>query len=167
MPLAQAKNGDKQFWKIKVPYSQWKAQHGLMRGAVFFFLRRGGGGIFSFFSYVPYEFPICFPKTFPIAPHLYPTWFCPKFNTLMYIKVSHREYICSWLSIEVLLLWSAQCSKNKWWWANRHGSFKNTKCECTHELINMNRNIGKREGGCFRLFLSKFHVFSEEKRRKS
>jgi hypothetical protein len=22
MPLAQAKNGDKQFWKIKLPYSQ-------------------------------------------------------------------------------------------------------------------------------------------------
>jgi hypothetical protein len=47
--LAQAQNGDKQFLQIKVPCSQWKAQHGLMRGPVFFFWGRRGGGVFFFF----------------------------------------------------------------------------------------------------------------------
>jgi hypothetical protein len=51
--------------EIKVSCSQWKAQHGLVRGPDFFFLGlgRGGGGFFilfySLFSLVPIMFHMC------------------------------------------------------------------------------------------------------------
>jgi hypothetical protein len=78
-----------------------------LRGTVFFFLGRRGGGIFSFFP-------------------------------------------CSHHVPEKLAM----------------GPF--TKKQSVSAPMNyLNRNIGKREGGHFRLFLSKFQVFSEEKRRKT
>jgi hypothetical protein len=42
LPLAYAKNGDKQFWKEKFHAANGNAQHALMNGSVFFFL--GGQG---------------------------------------------------------------------------------------------------------------------------
>jgi hypothetical protein len=61
-----------------------------MSSPVFFFL---GGGIFTFFPLFPScslcvpmrfsDFPSCSPKTFPIAPQLYPIWFAQS-STLMY-----------------------------------------------------------------------------------
>jgi hypothetical protein len=78
--------------------SQWKAQHGLVRGPDFFFLglgRGGGGFVFLLFSLVPVMFHMCshkvpqvlklLPKTFPIAPQFYPIWFAQS-STLMYIN---------------------------------------------------------------------------------
>jgi hypothetical protein len=54
-PFAQAKNGDKQFWKQKFYATNEKAQHTLMRGPIFFRFMEGGGGIFNFFLL----FPMC------------------------------------------------------------------------------------------------------------
>jgi hypothetical protein len=42
LSLAQAKNGDKQFWKEKFHIANGKAQHALMKGPVFSFLRGQG-----------------------------------------------------------------------------------------------------------------------------
>jgi hypothetical protein len=39
-PLAQAKNGDRQFWKQKFHAPNETAQHALTRGPVFFFVGR-------------------------------------------------------------------------------------------------------------------------------
>jgi len=63
MPLAQAKNGDKQFWKEKFHAANVKAWHALMNIPVFFFLK--GGGDKSFF----------FAPLFPICSHQVPKWF--------------------------------------------------------------------------------------------
>jgi len=41
--LAQAKNGDEQFWKEKYHAANRKAQHTLMNSLVFFFLKGGRG----------------------------------------------------------------------------------------------------------------------------
>jgi hypothetical protein len=79
--------------ETKVACNQSKAQHGLMRGAVFFFLgRKGGGGDFQLCFFVPMMFPMCsqrapqvVPKTFPIASRFYPIWLTQS-STLMYIN---------------------------------------------------------------------------------
>jgi hypothetical protein len=49
LPLAKAKNGDEEFWKQKFYAANGKAQHALMKGPVFSFLRVRGKGIFSLF----------------------------------------------------------------------------------------------------------------------
>ncbi len=53
--LAQAKNGDLQFWKQKFHAANGNAQHALMNDPVFSFLR---GGIVIFFCFLPL-FPMC------------------------------------------------------------------------------------------------------------
>jgi hypothetical protein len=82
---------------------------------------RGGGGYFLFFPLFPNVFSSCshgvlhipklFPKTFPIAPQLYPIWFAQS-PTLMYRNwkrwaMGERAYLilfCNFGSKEVLLL---------------------------------------------------------------
>jgi hypothetical protein len=62
--LAQAKNGDEQFWKEKYHASNRKAQHAVINSLVFFFLK-GGRGEEGIFSLVPNMFPwgfIIFPR---------------------------------------------------------------------------------------------------------
>jgi hypothetical protein len=46
LPLAQAKNGQKQFWKYKFHAAIWKAHYALMNDPIFFLLKEGGQGIF-------------------------------------------------------------------------------------------------------------------------
>jgi hypothetical protein len=58
--LAQAKNGDKQFWNIEISCSQWEgSQHALKVPLIYFLLSFGfgdGGGFFFHFSFVPNMF---------------------------------------------------------------------------------------------------------------
>jgi hypothetical protein len=62
LPLAQAKNGDKQFWKLKFLHAaNEKAQHALMRGPVFFFGGGEEGWIRGFHSPPPRFVPNVFP----------------------------------------------------------------------------------------------------------
>jgi hypothetical protein len=142
--------------ETKVACNQSKAQHGLMRGAVFFFLGRKGGGWFSALLFCSYDVPYVFPKGSPSCSQNVPNSISllshmvnPKFNSHVYKlkKVHYVEHIgahlflyCRWWSKEVLLLRSAQCSKKKWWWAQ----CVQKNCKCTHELINMDHpRIGR------------------------
>ncbi len=83
LPLAQAKNGDKQFHAFNE-----KAQHECIRGQDFFFLGvEVGIMIFFFFCLVPIMFqmvPKLFLKMIQISPQIYPIWFCPNFNSQVY-----------------------------------------------------------------------------------
>ncbi len=87
--LAQAKNGDKQFWKSKFHVANEKAQHALMRGPVW------GGEDFFVFSL----FPMCSHQV-PQVPKLFPQdllintpdlshMVCAKFN-------SHENNLKMW-----------------------------------------------------------------------
>jgi hypothetical protein len=51
LPLAQAKNGDKQFWRAKFHAPNGKAQHALMMGLVFPFWWWGRGDYCFFFFF--------------------------------------------------------------------------------------------------------------------
>jgi hypothetical protein len=42
LPLAEAENGDEEFWKKKFHAANGKAQHALMKGPVFSFLKGQG-----------------------------------------------------------------------------------------------------------------------------
>jgi hypothetical protein len=98
-PFAKAKNGDEEFWKEKFHVANGKAQHALMKGPVFSFLRARGRGIFSLFpmcsqgvlikfsndSQVLKVFPNAFLKMFPIAPGFYIIWFA-QISTPMYVN---------------------------------------------------------------------------------
>jgi hypothetical protein len=109
MPLANAKNGDKQLHQVNE-----KAQHALMRSPVFFFWEgwgRCGKGIFCFFS-CSQCVPIMFPwgsqrflefSSSQVVPQDVPnsTWvsspiICPKFNSHAYKlkRLAIGENIC-------------------------------------------------------------------------
>jgi hypothetical protein len=66
-PLAQAKNGDKQFWKETFHATNAKAQ-----GALIFFLLSFGFGGGRIFLIIFLMFSICSPSVFPIAPQFNP-----------------------------------------------------------------------------------------------
>jgi hypothetical protein len=105
------------------------------------------------FSLILNVFPLCsnevpeVPKTFPIAPLIYPIWYAQKFN-------SHASNLKRWDIGEHFCFYFVtgvergasigdcpMCPKT-WWWANQYGCFKTRKsCECTHELINMNHTM--------------------------
>jgi hypothetical protein len=84
LAFAQAKNGDKQFWKLEFHMANQKAQHALMRGPVLFFRGEEGRIILVFFL-VPNVFLSCsngvshvlslFLKMFSIEPQIYPIRF--------------------------------------------------------------------------------------------
>jgi hypothetical protein len=88
--LAQTKNDDKNYFENK-RFMQLMRRHSM--DSIFFCLARGGGRLFLFVLLFPNVFPSCshevpqvpklFPKTFPIAPQLYPIWFAPS-PTLIY-----------------------------------------------------------------------------------
>jgi len=62
--LAQAKNGDEQFWNIEISCSQWEGSACTQSALIFFLLSFGclgvgGRGFFSFFlcsQHVPFKF---------------------------------------------------------------------------------------------------------------
>ncbi len=61
--LAQAKNGNEQFWKEKFCAASGKAQHALMDSPVFFLFERvgeRGEGFFFFFFFLLLLFLMCF-----------------------------------------------------------------------------------------------------------
>jgi len=101
LPLARAKTGDEQFWKEKFHAANGKAQHAIMNDPVFFFLKRGGGGVegvdkdFWVFSPCFQCVPVMFPSSSQNVPRCIPqdvpnnTWVlshlvCPKFNSPVY-----------------------------------------------------------------------------------
>ncbi len=136
--------------------------------SVFFCLAEGRGRLFLFFPLFPNVFSSCshrvpqvlklFPKTFPIAPQLYPLWFaqsptliCRNWkrwaigeNIYFYFGTwgPRRYFYCGM---------SAQCFKKKWWWANQCASLQikkeKEKCGCTHEPINMNHTHPQEQKG--------------------
>jgi hypothetical protein len=56
--LAQAKNGDEQFWNIEISCSQWECSACTQSALIIFLLSLGGGGgDFFHFSYVRNMFP--------------------------------------------------------------------------------------------------------------
>jgi len=91
--LAQAKNGDKLFWKEKIHAANGKAQ-ACTQGTLLFFLSSfGAGGRFFFFIFpwfpsgshcVP-QVPNEFPNMFSIAPHFYPICFGKCYPPFTYI----------------------------------------------------------------------------------
>ncbi len=96
--LAQAKNGDEQFWKGKFHAANGKAQHAL----IFFLLSlgwgHGGEWIFFLFSFVSNMFPSSsqwvpnmFPR-FPIAPRFNPMCFAQSPPLLTYIVGRHSIF---------------------------------------------------------------------------
>ncbi len=108
--LAQAKNGDKQFWKSKFHAANGKAQHALDFFSFKFFLGRGKD--FSFFlcsQNVPFKFPmssyqvpnmfprftLCSPRVFPIA---------PGFNPLCFAQSPPLPHLYRWAKGETLHL---------------------------------------------------------------
>jgi hypothetical protein len=82
LPSAQTKNDDKNYFENK-SFMQSMRRHSM--DSVFFCMAEGRGRLFLFFPLFPNVFPSCshgvpqvpklFPKTFPIAPQLYPIWF--------------------------------------------------------------------------------------------
>jgi hypothetical protein len=84
--FSQTKNDDKNYFEKK-NFMQSIRRHSM--DSVFFCLAEGGGGYFCFFpcsqmcSHGVPQVPKLFPKTFPIAPQLYPIWFAQS-PTLMY-----------------------------------------------------------------------------------
>jgi len=134
-----------------VPCSQWKAQYRLMSSPVFFF-GGGGGGIFTFFPLFPScslcvpmrfpNFPSCSPKTFPIAPQLYPIWFAQS-STLMYTNWKRWTIESTFVSILQLVIQRGASIgeypmfQKHWWWANQYGRSKQKKkVECAHPWTN-------------------------------
>jgi len=73
--LAQAKNGDEEFWNIKISCSQWEGSACTQSALIFFSLKFwvleggvGGGEDFFHFSFVLNMFPSSsqwFPSVFP------------------------------------------------------------------------------------------------------
>ncbi len=92
LPLAQAKNGDKQFWKQKFHAANEKAPYALMRGLLYF-LFEGGRDFFVFFP-CSQCFPIVFPRgssssqfvslDVPNSTSVLSQVVCPKFNSHVY-----------------------------------------------------------------------------------
>jgi hypothetical protein len=70
--LAQAKNGDEQFWNIEISCSQWEGSACTQSALIFFLLSFGVGEDFLHFSFVP----IMFPSRSHQVPTLSPN-FCP------------------------------------------------------------------------------------------
>jgi len=88
--LAQAKNGDEQFWKGKFHAANGKAQHALI-----FILLSLGGGRRIFFCFFPL-FPTCslqVPNGFPIAPHFNPICFVQIPPLLTYVGRWHSIFL--------------------------------------------------------------------------
>jgi len=108
--VSLGENGDKQFCKEKFHAANGKAQHALVNGPIFFFLRGQGEMDFFFSLLVPNVFPSCsqrvkkvFLKMFPIAPVLYPMWFGlgevqPHVDKLK--RWNLGEHICFYFAIE-------------------------------------------------------------------
>jgi hypothetical protein len=73
--LAQAKNGDKQFWKKN--FMQPMGRRSMHSKCLVFFLLDfvlGGGGFFSFFlcsQHVPFKFPMG-SQQIPLVPNVFP-----------------------------------------------------------------------------------------------
>ncbi len=96
LPLAQAKIGNKQFWKQKFHAANEEAQHALTGGPVFFFWGRLWRGFFC--PPFPNLFAKLFPKMFPIVPYYYGIWFAQS-STLMYINWKGETQRSTFVSI--------------------------------------------------------------------
>jgi hypothetical protein len=98
--LAQAKNGDEQFWNIEISSNQWEGSACTQSALIFFLLSFGCFGEvgrsedFFHFSFVPNMFPssswvpnvfLNSPRVFPIAPHFNPICFAQGPPLLTYI----------------------------------------------------------------------------------
>jgi hypothetical protein len=93
--LAEAKNGDEQFWNIEISCSQWEGSACTHDGPCFLLFEGVGGGGLKKFPLVPNIFSPCsqrvlkfsnaFPFMFPIPPGFYPIWFAQS-STFMYIN---------------------------------------------------------------------------------
>jgi hypothetical protein len=59
LPLTQAQNGDKQFWKEKFHVANWKAQHIVMMGLIFSFLGCEWGELFFVENMSKYVTNVC------------------------------------------------------------------------------------------------------------
>jgi len=144
--LAQAKNGDEQFWKEKFHAANGKAQHALKVPQFFFLLSFGlWGGFFSFFLcslQVPNGFPICSPRVFSIAPRFNLICFAQSPSLLTYIGGPKGEALD--LCIESSILGSLHSFNFFWTWTNQIDSLPPKKKKVglmRHpQLINMKQN---------------------------
>jgi hypothetical protein len=107
--LAQAKNGDQQFWKPKIHAANEACTQGALILFSLTFWGGGGvgwgGGVFSFFlcsQHVSFKFPMCSPRVFPIAPRLNPLCFAQSPLPFTYIGGPKGEVLH--LSIESSIL---------------------------------------------------------------
>jgi hypothetical protein len=102
--------------------------------------QKKGSFVFFFSPFVLNVFPLCsnevpeVPKTFPIAPLIYPIWFAQKFNShacklkSWAIGEGHLFLFCNW-GLKRCFYWGncPMCPKKTWWWANQYGSLETRK----------------------------------------
>jgi hypothetical protein len=123
--LAQAKNGDEQFWNIEISCSQWEGS-ACTQSALIFSFKFGGARGFLKFSFVPkhvpFKFPMGSPRLFPIAPHFNPMGFAQSPPLLNYIGGPKEEALH--LSIESSILGCLHSFKCFLQWANQSGSLE-------------------------------------------
>jgi len=133
--LAQAKNGDEQFWKGIFHAANGKAQHAF----IFFLLSLGGGGGGrGFFFFFPL-FPTCslqVPSGFPIAPHFNPMCFAQSSPLLTYIVGRHSIFPQNLLFWGAFIVSTFFCDGPM---KSAHCKKKNWTCEAP-QLINMKQH---------------------------
>ncbi len=148
--LAQAKNGDEQFWNIKISCSHWEGSACTQSALILFFKASGWGEDFFSFSlcsqHVPFKLPMgsyqvpnMFPR-FPIAPRFNPICFAQSPPILTYIGGPKGEALH--LSIESSILGSLHSFNSFLWWANQIDSLQKTKVGLVRhpQLIDIKQN---------------------------
>ncbi len=84
-----------------------------------------GGGFFFHFSFVPFKFPMCSPRVFPIAPPFNPICFSQSPPLLTYIGGPKGEALH--ISIESFILGNLHRFNFFLRWANQIGSLQKKK----------------------------------------
>jgi hypothetical protein len=136
--LAQAKNGDAQFWNrnFMQPMGRLNMPSKCLDFFSFKFWRGVGGGNFSVFlcslqvpngfpsgsQYIP-KFPLCSSRVFPIAPGFNPM--CFGGSRLLHTYVDGPKGEALFLSKESSTLGSPHSFNFFVWWANQIGSLQN------------------------------------------
>ncbi len=127
LPLAQAKNDDEQFWKLKFHATNEKGKRCTHERSNYFFLfEEGGKDCFRLFLMCSHDVPMMFLPAYQKVPHVVPQhvhnsmsdvshMVCPKFNSHVYELKKGRtqgEHICFYFATGASIGGSAQMFQN-------------------------------------------------------